>query len=68
MYPYIWVMSYLGDKSFGRRGIIPAPWDQVIVVIMAIAAYAWGVATALPRPLYVEHDEAEEAAEALAHF
>jgi len=67
-YAVLWIMSYLGDKSFGGRGLIPAPWDQIIVVVLAVGAYAWGVASALPYANYEEHEEAEEAAATVAHL
>jgi amino acid transporter len=39
----IGVVSVLGSKDFGGTGAIPAPWDSVIVAIIGLACYEWGV-------------------------
>ncbi|HBM14732.1 MAG TPA: amino acid:proton symporter [Lentisphaeria bacterium] len=36
------IISYLGSKDFGGIGAITTPWDQVVVVILAIGFYFWG--------------------------
>lgn len=40
------VVSYLG--SFGGIKVLPNPWDQVMVVIVSLGVYYWGVYAALP--------------------
>ncbi|MBM7646129.1 amino acid transporter [Scopulibacillus daqui] len=50
-------ISYLG--TFGGRGILPAPWDQIAVIIISLAAYYWGVASALSTPAFEESDGVE---------
>ncbi|MCF8566564.1 APC family permease [Alicyclobacillus tolerans] len=50
------VISYLGTFQ-GVKGI-PAPWDQVVVVVMSFAIYYWGISAALPVPnMGQEEDE-----------
>ncbi len=43
------LISYLGDPAFGGKGIIPTPWDNVILVALSILIYFIGVKTALKR-------------------
>ena len=46
----LWLVAYLafvylvsGVSSFGGAGLIPAPWDNVVVVVASLAFYFWGV-------------------------
>jgi amino acid transporter len=39
----ILVMSAIGSKDFEGTGAIPAPWDSVIVAVIALAAWLFGV-------------------------
>ncbi len=41
----ILLLSWLG--SFGGRGVVPAPWDSIVVGVIGAAGYAWGVAEAV---------------------
>ncbi|MFC7394809.1 APC family permease [Scopulibacillus cellulosilyticus] len=50
------VISYLG--TFGGKGILPAPWDQLVIVVLSLVSFYWGVASALPNPAF-ESDEDE---------
>jgi len=43
----IGIMSLLGSKDFGGTGAIPAPWDSVVVAVIGIACYEWGVRCAV---------------------
>lgn len=43
----ILIMSFLGSKDFGGTGLIPAPWDSVLVAIIGVIAYEWGVRSAV---------------------
>ncbi|WP_062308612.1 APC family permease [Alicyclobacillus sendaiensis] len=51
------LLSYLG--TFGGIKAIPSPWDQIIVVIVSIALYYWGVNSALPKPMF-DDDQVDE--------
>ncbi|MCD2186858.1 APC family permease [Actinomycetospora soli] len=57
----ITLLSALG--SFDGAGLIPAPWDSVVVAVFALAIYAWGVrsgvAHMLARPEMVRDLRAE---------
>ncbi|OAT80702.1 aspartate:proton symporter [Desulfotomaculum copahuensis] len=37
--------SYIGDKSFGGKGLLKFPGDTLVVAALSIAAYYWGVLT-----------------------
>lgn len=43
-------LSYIGDKSFGGINILPAGWDQLIVAIVGLGFYNWGVRSAWRTP------------------
>ncbi|MCZ2526467.1 APC family permease [Streptomyces sp. HB2AG] len=38
-----WMLVLSGLGSFGGVGVIPAPWDTVVVALCALATYRWGV-------------------------
>lgn len=62
-------MSAIGSKDFGGAGLISAPWDSVIVALIGVAGYEWGVRGAVrylgahPAP---EPQAADEAMDAFA--
>jgi amino acid transporter len=37
------LMSAIGSRNFGGLGLIPAPWDSVVVAAIGVAAYFRGV-------------------------
>jgi hypothetical protein len=43
----ILIVSAVGSKDFGGTGLIPAPWDSVVVAVIAVIAYEWGVRSAV---------------------
>lgn len=50
-------LSYLG--TYGGTGAIPAPLDSVLLVVMALTTYYWGVRSGLSTPRITdEEDEA----------
>ncbi|CAM3713366.1 APC family permease [Alicyclobacillus pomorum] len=50
------VLSYFG--TFEGTGAIRGPWDQIVVALISVVVYYWGVKTALPRAVFdVEHVE-----------
>lgn len=57
-YAVMIVISYLG--TFGGINAIPAPWDQIIVVVVSLALYYWGVNSALPKPVFDDDQVADE--------
>jgi amino acid transporter len=44
------VLSYVGTFG-GGKAIVPAPWDQVIVAVVSLVTYYWGVKSALRTPI-----------------
>jgi len=36
----VYAMSYVGD--YGGLGLIPAPWDSVVLAVLAAGLYLWG--------------------------
>jgi hypothetical protein len=42
---FLYVMSALG--SFKGMDLIPAPWDSVIVAVVSVGVYFWGVSSAM---------------------
>ncbi|PSR21284.1 MAG: amino acid transporter, partial [Sulfobacillus thermosulfidooxidans] len=46
-------LSYIGSKNFGGHNLIPSPWDTVVVGIVALVFYYWGLSSGLK---WQEHD------------
>lgn len=42
------LVSYLGDTRFGGRGVIPFGWDILLIVVISIAFYYWGIRQRVP--------------------
>ncbi|MFD7921233.1 APC family permease [Streptomyces sp. NPDC059740] len=64
---YLLVMaavSYMGGKEFGGKGYLPSGWDIVVVAVLALGFYVWGVRSAWRNPSLVQA-EAEARAAAL---
>lgn len=38
----IMALSYLGSTDFYGSNVIPAPWDSVVMIVVAIIFYYWG--------------------------
>lgn len=67
MVAYLFVMafvSYCGSRDYGGRGWLPAGWDLLIVAVIGLAFYFWGVRASWVNPTLDEaRREAEQAAE-----
>ncbi|MCQ4082349.1 APC family permease [Streptomyces sp. RB6PN25] len=53
MVAYLFVMafvSYIGGKDFGGKGWLPSGWDLLVVAVIGLIFYAWGVRSAWPNP------------------
>ena len=37
------LISFLGAKAFGGIGLIPSPWDHVLIAIVALICFYWSV-------------------------
>ncbi len=42
------LLSYLGGKPFGGLGLIPYGWDMLLVGLLAVVFYLWGIASGDP--------------------
>ncbi|MEU5638072.1 APC family permease [Streptomyces milbemycinicus] len=67
------VVSWAGGKDYGGRGYLPEGWDLVIVAVIGLFFYGWGVTSAWRNPSLVQAEQeltadaaAEPAAEAEA--
>ncbi|MHB1611311.1 MAG: APC family permease [Sulfobacillus sp.] len=40
-------LSYLGSSNFGGKNLIPSPWDSVLVAVVALIFYYWGLSSGL---------------------
>lgn len=58
-YVAMFLVSYLGSSAFGGNNTLATPWDQVVVAVVAIVCYYWGVASAVPTPHYADDEEHE---------
>ncbi|MFD7412239.1 APC family permease [Kitasatospora purpeofusca] len=53
MVAYLFVMagvSWAGSTDFGGEGYLPEGWDLLVVALIALAFYAWGVRSAWANP------------------
>ncbi|MCQ4044029.1 APC family permease [Streptantibioticus rubrisoli] len=53
MVAYLFVMafvSYVGNKDYGGQGYLPEGWDLLIVALIGLAFYFWGVRSAWHNP------------------
>lgn len=67
MVSYLLVMalvSFLGSKKYGGRGDLADGWDFLIVAVIALLFYAWGVGSAWRNPSLVQAEQELVAAEA----
>ncbi len=55
-------LSLIGDKAFQGLGILASPWDQIIVAIVSLGAYYWGVRSAVASPDLSETDTVAQSA------
>lgn len=56
------LISRFGSTAFGGTGALKTPVDQIIVIIVSLVAYYWGVRAALPKSNITE-EEVEDNAE-----
>lgn len=72
MVAYLLVMacvSWAGGTEFGGKGYLAQGWDIVVVVLLSLGFYVWGVRSAWRNPTLVETEKellAEQAAEEAA--
>lgn len=52
-------VSYLGTYG-GGTGMLPDPWDSIVMGVLSLGIYYWGVNTGLPKATIPENDPDEE--------
>ena len=57
--PTMAVLSIMGSKQFGGLGVLPYGWDMLVVAVVALVFYVWGVNTGY-RTRYLDERESEE--------
>ncbi len=57
--PTMAALSILGSKQFGGIGALPYGWDMLVVAVVALVFYFWGVNTGY-RTRYLDERESEE--------
>jgi len=57
--PTMAALSILGSKQFGGIGALPYGWDMLVVAVVALVFYFWGVNTGY-RTRYLDEREPEE--------
>ncbi len=72
MVAYLFVMagvSWAGSTDFGGEGYLPEGWDLLVVALIGLAFYAWGVRSAWANPSLaaVKRELTEAAAHEAAH-
>lgn len=58
-YVAMFLMSWLGSGAFGGKNVFKTPVDQIIVVVIALVCYYWGVASGVAKPHLEEEEESE---------
>ncbi|VVE41825.1 amino acid:proton symporter [Pandoraea aquatica] len=59
--PCMALCSYVGSKEFGGLGLLPYGWDMVIVAVLSLAFYHWGVKAGWRTPYLSEERESDAA-------
>ncbi|UVA80677.1 APC family permease [Pandoraea commovens] len=59
--PCMALCSYIGSKEFGGLGLLPYGWDMVIVAVLSLAFYHWGVKAGWRTPYLSEERENDAA-------
>lgn len=54
------LLSWLGGTDFGGIGLIASPYDQMVVALVALFFFRWGVASAWDTPLLQQYRENRE--------
>lgn len=47
-------LSYIGSKEFGGKGILPFGWDMLVVAMVSLVFYFWGLRSAWMNPTLKE--------------
>jgi hypothetical protein len=53
------VLSLIGSKEFGGHGVLPYGWDMLVVAVISLGFYFWGVNTGY-RTQYLDERESHD--------
>lgn len=54
------IISYLGTYGEGCLHILTDPWDTIVMAVMSLGVYYWGINTGLPKAIIPEYDPEED--------
>jgi len=54
--PVMAILSLIGSKEFGGRGVLPYGWDMLVVAAFSLVFYYWGVSSGY-RSAYLDERE-----------
>ncbi|WP_028208746.1 APC family permease, partial [Paraburkholderia nodosa] len=63
--PIMALLSLIGSKEFGGAGLLPYGWDMLVVALIALVFYYWGVNSGYRSPYLAERQEHDEVLEGI---
>ncbi|PRZ13504.1 hypothetical protein BX588_13136, partial [Paraburkholderia eburnea] len=63
--PVMAILSLIGSKQFGGHDLIPYGWDMLVVAIISLGFYYWGVNSGYRTPYLEERKEHDEVLEGI---
>ena len=54
------VISFLGTYGEGPLHVLTDPWDTIVMAVMSLGVYYWGINTGLPKAIIPEYDPEED--------
>jgi len=64
--PVMAVLSLIGSKQFGGANVLPYGWDMLVVAVVALLFYYWGVHSGYRSPYLDERNEHDEVLEGMS--
>ncbi|TDG04617.1 APC family permease [Paraburkholderia guartelaensis] len=64
--PIMALLSLVGSKQFGGAGLLPYGWDMLVVALVSLVFYYWGVNSGYRSPYLAERQEHDEVLEGIA--
>ncbi|MFC5429022.1 amino acid:proton symporter, partial [Paraburkholderia denitrificans] len=63
--PVMALLSLIGSKEFGGANVLPYGWDMLVVTLVALAFYYWGINSGYRTPYLKEREEHDEVLEGI---
>jgi len=63
--PVMALLSLIGSKEFGGAGVLPYGWDMLVVTLVALVFYYWGINSGYRTPYLAERTEHDEVLEGM---